>query len=634
MFVFDTPEPSRTLRTLFGALVFVLGAQSLRFLFGSVTWYLRDTVGVATLDLIPIALAPFLLAAVLPIAARWLTVRGTMWIGVWLLVLARGTNQLTDGPTIDLWSSGVGTMAFVGLLPLMLSMGRSALVGGLLLGLALDSAIKGMGLSLDLAYQSGPAPLIGVLALGVAALYLLWASPPFERQGVSPASGAMLIGIGPWLFFQMLVLQNQGWTSEVARMSGPQTQLRIALLNVVTLVAVAWIGRNRLVSLLAGVALAATLLLAEGQPLVFNLLALIAIPAAGLVWSSLVPDPEARGLGPSGVYLTAGMTLFVILGLAYYVPMDIDVGVTQQQVRLGVVILLGLFVLAGLLTLPATRPGVPRQAWAFAALASVLPLLGFFLTAGSAEETNPEDRPVRVMTYNIHSAYDVSGRFDIEAIARVIEDSDASIVGLQEVPRGRLISGVTDELTLLAQRLGFVHIAFFGTTDPTWGNAVLSRFPIIEVEKTYLPRAGTPLRRGYLGTTLALGDETLLFISTHLQHINDSSVHDEDPEADLYPVHHQQIETILSSWGGVEPAVMVGDFNARPGWEQVAELLDGGWVDSWAEVGQGDGFTSNAVDPQHRIDYIFHTPDVEAVDIGVIQSQASDHFAVAADLNP
>lgn len=630
--MFDTPQPGRILRSLFGAVVFVLGAQSIRFLFGSLTWYLRDTVGLGVIDLIPIALAPFVAGIALPIASRWLTVRGALWAGTWLLVIARTLNQISDSPPIDFWMAAAGTMAFVGLLPLMLSMGRSALVGGLLLGLAIDSAIRGMGLSLDLAYQSGIGPLVGVVAICVAAIYVLWACPPIDRKGVGWRDGGLLMGVAPLLFFEMLILQNQGWTSEAAGIGGSQAQLRIALLNVITLIAVTWLERNRGAVVGALVVLVVALVAAEGDQLLFNMLSLLAIPAAGLVWASLVPDPEEHGVVGSATYLVGGMVLFVILGLAYYVPIDMDLGFTQAQVRMAAAVLLALFGLGGAITVPATRPGMPHQAWAFAALASALPLLGFFLATRSIESVDAAEEPIRYLTYNIHSSYDTSGRFDIDAIAAVIEDSRATVVGLQETPRGQLISGVSDQVTLLQQRLGFEHVAFFGTTDPTWGNAVLSRFPITSVEKAYLPQVGTPLRRGYLGTTLRVGERNLLFISTHLQHVNDRELHDQDPEADLYPVHHEQIATILDQWDSRQPAVMVGDFNARPDWKQVQEILDAGWVDSWDEAGVGDGFTANAADPRYRIDYIFHTPDLVADDAGVIESQASDHFPVAADI--
>ena len=605
----------------------------MRFLFGSLTWYLRDTVGVGVTDLIPIALAPFLFGALIPVLARWLTVRGALWVGTWLLVLARAFNQISDSPAVELWTAAAATAAFVGLLPVMLSMGRSAVVGGLLLGLAVDSAIRGMNLSLDLAYQGGLGSLLVVVTLCVGALYLLWAAPPIDRRGVSWRTGGLLLGLASLLFFELLVLQNQGWTAEVAGIGGPQAQLRIALLNVVALIAVVFLERSRLATLVALVAVVGAAVAAEGGSLAFNILSMLAVPAAGLVWASMVPEPEREKLGASGTYLVGAMVLFVALGLAYYVPIDLDLGFTQTQVRLAAAVLLGLIGIMGVVSTPAGRPGVPQQAWAFAALASVLPLVGFFFASQDADSVE-DTSPLRVMTYNIHSSFDTSGRFDIDAIARVVEDSGASVVGLQEVPRGRLISGVSDQVTLLQQRLGFPHVAFFGTTDPSWGNAVLSRLPIVEEEKVYLPLVGTPMRRGYLGVSLTTDAGPLLFISTHLQHVNDSETHDDDPEADLYPVHHEQIAAILGAWGGVEPAVLVGDFNARPDWRQITELLDAGWVDSFAEAGEGDGFTANAADPRYRIDYIFHTPAIEAVDAGVIRTEASDHFPVVADLLP
>ena len=630
--MFDTPAPTRTLRVLLGGLVFALGAQSIRFFFGSLTWYVRDTLGVGVIDLIPLALAPFAAGLVLPVLSRLLTIRGALWVGSLVLVVARVVNQVSGDPAVEMWSSGVAIAGFVGLLPLLLSLGRSAIVGGLFLGLAVDSAIKGMGLSLDLAYQEGPAPIAVVAALGLALLFLLLLSPRVDRRGPSWRGGWTLLAIGPLLFFELLILQNQGWTSEVAGITGPQAQLRIALLNVVALVVLAWVERSRLAALASLVILVATFVVAAGDALVFNIMSLLAVPAAALVWSAQVSDPEERGVAPSTVYLVLGMVLFVSIGLLYYVPLDLDLGYNQDQARLAAAGLVAVFGLGGLTASSPLRPGVSNQSWAFAALVSVLPLLGFFLVGEDAPSTVSGDDVVRVMTYNIHSAYNTDGRFDIEEIARVVEDSGAEIVGLQEIPRGRLISGVTDELTLLAARLGFEHSAFFGTTDPTWGNAILSRHPIISTDREYLPLVGTPMRRGHLGAVVRVGDRSVLFISTHLQHVNDRSVHDEDPEADLYPVHREQIETILEAWGGIQPAVLVGDFNARPGWRQIEDLLSAGWVDSWPEAGSGDGFTARSNDPRHRIDYVFHTPDIDALDAGVIQSQASDHLPVVVDL--
>jgi endonuclease/exonuclease/phosphatase family metal-dependent hydrolase len=160
----------------------------------------------------------------------------------------------------------------------------------------------------------------------------------------------------------------------------------------------------------------------------------------------------------------------------------------------------------------------------------------------------------------------------------------------------------------------------------------LSRYPLGVVERRLLPLVGTPYQRGYLAAPVATPEGEVLFISTHLQHINDPDTNEVDPEGDLYPVHRDQLAVIIEEWAGRQPAVLVGDLNAEPDWRQVEELLAAGWVDAWSEAGSGPGSTSNAADPRHRIDYVFHTPDLTTVEVELIESQASDHLAVVAGL--
>jgi endonuclease/exonuclease/phosphatase family metal-dependent hydrolase len=292
------------------------------------------------------------------------------------------------------------------------------------------------------------------------------------------------------------------------------------------------------------------------------------------------------------------------------------------------VVVFGLY--AAVIRRPVATETVPAGIPVLASAALLLPLVGLF-GAGTLDAP-PATGPVRFMSYNLHQAFGTSGEMDVDAVADVIQGSGATVVGLQEVARGGLLNANTDLVHLLGDRLGWEHVAFFGTTDPVWGNAILSRYPLGEEERRLLPKVGTPYQRGYLAAPVETPVGEVLFISTHLQHINDPDVHDEDPEADLYPVHHEQLAVIIEEWAGRRPAVLVGDLNARPGWRQVEELLAAGWVDAWAEAGSGDGFTSNAADPRHRIDYVFHTPDLTTVDVVVIDSQASDHFAVVADI--
>lgn len=626
-------EQHRVLRTLFAALVVVFGLQSTRFLFGSLSWYLRDTLGIGVLDLIPIAFAPFLLASLIPILARWFGSRPMLAAATSLLVVARLANQISTDPAADFWSSSVATMAFVGLLPLVFGLGRSALVGGMLLGLAIDSGIRGLGLSLDLAYQPGWRAVVAVLAVSLGIAWSYNGMGGVEKAGVGWSDGLPMLAIAPFLFAQMLLLQSQGWTSAVTGVSGPTAQLRIAVLNVVAVYLAYRLAGNRAAFAVCLGVVVVTILAAEGDALTYNLLTILAIPAAGVVFAGLIPEPDTPGIGVSSFYLVTAASLFLVFGLAYYVPLDMNLGFDAPAVRIGAAILLALVGGLALIRLPASS-SLGRVDWLFAAGAALLPLLAF-LTALGIETESAVDAPdpIRFVSYNVHSGFNIDGELDVTSIAQVMADTRADVIGLQEVPRGQLLSANVDLLTLLQLDLGFEHVAFFGTTDPVWGNAILSRFPIVDIDTDYLPRVGTPMRRGYLGAIIRTGDRDILVISTHLQHVNDSSVHDDDPEGDLLPVHTEQINTILEDWGGVAPAVLMGDFNARPDWAQIEMIGAAGWVDSWAEAGTGEGFTSNAADPMYRIDYLFHTPDMTAVDAGVILSTASDHFAVVADLS-
>ncbi|CAN5864062.1 hypothetical protein BH23ACT4_BH23ACT4_12810 [soil metagenome] len=626
-------EQNRIARTLFASLAIVFGLQSMRFLFGSLSWYLRDTLGIGVLDLIPIAFAPFLLAGLIPLLLKWIPFQRVLFSATLLLVVARLVNQIANDPLVGFWSSSVATLAFVGLLPLLYGLGRSAMVGGVLIGLAIDSAIKGLGLSLDLAYQPGWMAVVAVVGLGLGIAWAFNNMGALEKAGARPVASISLLGLAPFLFIQMLLLQSQGWTSAVTGISGPTAQLRIAVLNALAVfLAYRLAGNRAMFGVCLGLVVVAVLA-AEGDATVYNILSLIAIPAAGVVWAGLVPEPDGKRMGASAFYLIAGASLFLGFGLAYYVPLDMNLGFDAPAVRIAAA---GFLAVLGGAAMASQRPALltGHTDWAFAAGAVALPLLAFFAALGAeTQSADADDHPIRFVSYNVHSAFDIDGNLDVAGIAEVIADIRADIVGLQEVPRGQLLSANTDVLTLLQLELGFEHVAFFGTTDPVWGNAIFSRYPIVDVATDYLPRVGTPMQRGSLGALVTIGDRDVLVISTHLQHVNDSDAHEEDPEADLLPVHTEQINVILDQWGGRTPAVLMGDFNARPDWTQIGMITSAGWVDSWAEAGSGDGFTSNSADPRYRIDYVFHTSDMATTDVGVIQSTASDHFPVVADLS-
>ncbi len=87
----------------------------------------------------------------------------------------------------------------------------------------------------------------------------------------------------------------------------------------------------------------------------------------------------------------------------------------------------------------------------------------------------------RLLTYNIHKAIGVDGRFDPDRVAAVLEHHDADIVLLQEVDRGAPRSGLIDLASYFAKRLNYDHRAVGMNVylkKGRYGNATLTRFPI------------------------------------------------------------------------------------------------------------------------------------------------------------
>ena len=70
--------------------------------------------------------------------------------------------------------------------------------------------------------------------------------------------------------------------------------------------------------------------------------------------------------------------------------------------------------------------------------------------------------------------------------------------------------------------------------------------------------------------------------------------------------------------------LILGDMNSSASSPEMQAMQHAGLVDTWAEAGQGQ---------RPAIDWIYHTPDLRASDAVMIDSQASDHFAVAATID-
>jgi endonuclease/exonuclease/phosphatase family metal-dependent hydrolase len=222
------------------------------------------------------------------------------------------------------------------------------------------------------------------------------------------------------------------------------------------------------------------------------------------------------------------------------------------------------------------------------------------------------------MTFNIHHGEGIDGRLDIERIAKVIADAKADIVGLQEVDRGVERTKSRDILKELAALTGLQY-AFGRNIDlqgGDYGNALLTRFPIVSEGNRLLEPVGGGEQRGVLQTVLDVHGTRVLVLTTHFDHRRDSAQR---------PRSAEEMRDMVAQWGD-GPAVLLGDFNDVPG-SQAHETLTKVATDAWTVVGKDEGYTIPVETPRRRIDWIL-LRGLTAVEGQVIRTDSSDHLPV------
>lgn len=234
---------------------------------------------------------------------------------------------------------------------------------------------------------------------------------------------------------------------------------------------------------------------------------------------------------------------------------------------------------------------------------------------------------IKVLSYNIHHGVGLDDALSLERIAQVIEGAGATIVGLQEVDRYfSERSNFEDQASILANLLDYEY-TFGGNLqfEPAagqvenrqYGNAILSKYPIIESENIHLNSFGNE-QRGLLRATVNINGELINIFNTHLEL---------DPTARMAQV--KQLIEITSSYSG--PKVLMGDFNTEPQSEELQLLLQHtNFTDSFSTIENANTFPAN--NPATRIDFIFTSSQIHNSNQQVIHQDASDHLPIVTKL--
>lgn len=232
------------------------------------------------------------------------------------------------------------------------------------------------------------------------------------------------------------------------------------------------------------------------------------------------------------------------------------------------------------------------------------------------------------------------------AIVHELAELQPDIVGLQEVLAPVDPNATGDQAKELAEGLGY-EIAYApacvwgGVTY--FGNAILSRYPIVQASFEPLPGHADE-SRSYVHALLDTPHGEAPIFVTHL------AWRPEDFATRIQQVRFlmRRIDELVPHSPKGLPPIVMGDLNAEPHSEEI-QLFTEHFVDSWARAGDGsDGFTwdrQNEYTHEHdvhsqRIDYILIRSPLESLRLERTRVAfnrrhegvwPSDHFGLVAD---
>ncbi len=234
-------------------------------------------------------------------------------------------------------------------------------------------------------------------------------------------------------------------------------------------------------------------------------------------------------------------------------------------------------------------------------------------SADHADSEPTTNGTLRVVSYNLEN-----GR-EIETAIVALQAgplADADLILMQEMDP----SGV--DRIAAALRLRYVYYPASFKSGRDWGNAVLSRWPLLADHKVLLPHADpySDTRRIAVAAEVDVAGRSLMVYSTHIA------------TATLgLGARLDQVETILQD-AGTGAAVVGGDFNTESGSPDQLLQLCAEYGFAWASQGAHNTESHWGFD-QFTLDYVF-ARQLSAADSGTFRGRAgSDHRPIWVDLS-
>ncbi len=265
---------------------------------------------------------------------------------------------------------------------------------------------------------------------------------------------------------------------------------------------------------------------------------------------------------------------------------------------------------------------------------------GLFFQVGGTTDVEPTEDSLRVLTFNTHSFRgrdcDEDESAGAESFYKLLDEEQPDVICMQEFfgPRS-----FRDSVEARGYRY---HFGCNGKRKHSQA-IIFSKYPFVSVrnyegETKFFVEVE---KEGYVVRVCCVHLGSYQMDGVDLSGLDDMSKVERDSTVDRVlgklkatSIRHEQEwkEDVLPMLENCEvPVILAGDFNDTPAsyiYHQVTERL----TDSYVEQGRGFCTTYHGPYPAFRIDYIFHSPELQTLSYKRIKTSVSDHYPIVVQV--
>lgn len=232
---------------------------------------------------------------------------------------------------------------------------------------------------------------------------------------------------------------------------------------------------------------------------------------------------------------------------------------------------------------------------------------------------------MRIVSFNTqHCLNYLTREIDFQKFSEAIKAMNADVVGLNEMRSAGTDPEYTDQTGTLSDLTGIQHWFFAKATDigdgNPYGNAILSKMPIVSAESILIPdpdpKLYDPGRYETRCVLKAVLDNGLTILISHF------GLNPDEKE--------NAVQTVLSHIKD-EKCILMGDFNLTPDSDTLKPIYQR--MKDTAVYFSEPKLSFPSDKPVRKIDYIFTSPDLKVTAADIPGMIVSDHRPYIIDIN-